>query len=61
MLNVLQGVGNGEEMDKAWSWKSGQIEFKDEHSFGLLMEKSAPRKELKELEKEKGRISSARL
>lgn len=61
MLNVLQGISNGEEKDRAWSWKSGQDEFKDEHSFGLLMEKSAPRKELRDLERASCRTSSARL
>ncbi|KJX96787.1 sarcosine oxidase like protein [Zymoseptoria brevis] len=61
MVNVLQGISNGEEKDRAWSWKSGQDEFTDEHSFGLLMEKSAPRRELRDLERASGRTSSARL
>jgi sarcosine oxidase/L-pipecolate oxidase len=61
MVNVLRGISNGEEKDRAWSWKSGRDEFKDEHSFGLLMEHSAPRMELRDLERESGRTSLARL
>jgi sarcosine oxidase/L-pipecolate oxidase len=61
MLNVLQDIGNGEEKDRAWSWKRGQNDFKDDHSFGLLMEKSAPRTELRDLEKDGGRTLTARL
>ncbi|CZT14152.1 related to FAD-dependent oxidoreductase [Ramularia collo-cygni] len=49
MLNVLAGEGNGPEKDKAWGWKV-EGEFKDEHQFGLLIEKTVSKKELRDLQ-----------
>lgn len=43
MVNVLVGKGNGAEMDKAWSWKSGPV-GRGAH------EKTAPRRELRDLD-----------
>lgn len=44
MANVLNGAGNGEEKDKAWSWKSGDFKGRGAH------EKTAPRREIRDLD-----------
>lgn len=49
MVNVLNGESNGPEKDKAWAWKSGGV-FNDAHSFGLLIEKTVAKKELRDLQ-----------
>lgn len=54
MLNVLAGESNGPEKDKAWAWK-GEREFKNEHQYGLLIEKTVSKKELRDLQAEDGR------
>lgn len=54
MLNILDGKSNGPEIDKAWAWKSGG-EFNDAHQFGLLIEKTVAKKELRDLQSAGGR------
>lgn len=44
MVNVLSGNGNGDEKDKAWSWKKDVSGLRGAH------EKTAPKRELKDLE-----------
>ena len=44
MVNVLNGKGNGEEMDKAWAWKKGTEGRRGAH------ESTAPKRELRDLE-----------
>lgn len=44
MRNVLKGESNGEEMDKAWAWKKGQVSWRGAH------ESTAPKRELKDIE-----------
>ena len=48
MVNVLRGVSNGPEKDKAWGWKDFRngVEWRGAH------EATAPKRELKELEDE---------
>lgn len=44
MVDVLSGAGNGEEKDKAWSWKSGDFNGRGAH------EKTAPKREICDLD-----------
>lgn len=44
MVNVLNGIGNGETMDKAWSWKSGGVRGRGAH------EATEPKRELSDLD-----------
>ena len=44
MVNVLSGKGNGPIMDKAWGWKKDTAGWRGAH------EKTAPKRELKDLE-----------
>ena len=44
MVNILNGKGNGPEMDKAWAWKRGDISWRGAH------ESTAPKRELRDLE-----------
>lgn len=44
MVNVLNGKGNGTEMDRAWGWKKDTAGWRGAH------EKTAPKRELKDLE-----------
>lgn len=46
---MLAGESNGPEKDKAWGWKSGG-DYNDEHQYGLLIEKTVAKKELRNLE-----------
>ena len=46
MVNVLNGKGNGAEMDKAWSWKTNTAGLRGAH------EKTAPKRDLKDLERD---------
>lgn len=50
MLNVLSGAGNGAEKDAAWAWKTEAKDFGNEHQFGLLIERTAEKMELRELQ-----------
>lgn len=47
MVNVLNGKGNGEEMDKAWRWKNATSGLRGAH------EKTAPKRDLKDLQDSK--------
>ena len=44
MVNVLSGVGNGDEKDRAWSWKDPNVKWRGAH------ESTAPKRELRSLE-----------
>ncbi|KAF1851071.1 FAD dependent oxidoreductase [Cucurbitaria berberidis CBS 394.84] len=44
VVNVLQGVSNGEEKDKRWEWKTGPFEGRGAH------EKVVPKRELSSLD-----------
>lgn len=44
VINVLNGVSNGDEKDKRWKWKEGKVEGRGVH------EKVVPKRELAELE-----------
>lgn len=43
-VNVLSGVGNGDEKDRAWSWKDSNVKWRGAH------ESTAPKRELRSLE-----------
>ncbi|KAF2253681.1 FAD/NAD(P)-binding domain-containing protein [Trematosphaeria pertusa] len=44
VVNVLNGVSNGEEKDRRWCWKTGKVDGRGAH------EKVVPRRELRDLE-----------
>ena len=46
-FNVLNGKGNGEEMDRAWAWKKGTEGQRGAH------ESTAPKRELRDMEDDK--------
>lgn len=47
MVNVLNGKGNGAEMDRAWAWKKDTTGLRGAH------ESTAPKRELRDLDDEK--------
>lgn len=49
MLNVLDGISNGEEKDAAWAWKT-DADWNDVREFGLMSGKAVAKRELKDLE-----------
>ena len=43
VVNVLNGVSNGEEKDRRWAWKDGRLQGRGAH------EKVVPKRELQDL------------
>ncbi|KAI9757025.1 MAG: hypothetical protein M1835_000683 [Candelina submexicana] len=62
VVNVLEGRSNGEEMDRRWGWKmEGGEEGWGQGKGEGVHEKSVPRWELRELEKEEWGVKKSRL